>query len=953
MQGLMMDYPLTIDHILNRARRYFPENEIVTRVADGTHRYTWGDLGARAERLASALTRLGVGRGTRVGSFAWNSYRHMEAYFAVPCMGAVIHTINFRLAPDQLVHVINHAGDEVVLVDASVFPALAGVRDRLTTVRHVVVMDDVGQGIPADTLDYEELLADASPSFSWPELDEREAAGMCYTSGTTGHPKGCVYSHRSQVLHTLAIGLKGCIGLSESDVALVIVPMFHANAWGMPYAAAMIGMKLVLPGRFMQPSDLADLIQAERVTYIAGVPTIVAAIYQSLKHAPRDVSSLRLVTVGGAPLPRVLLEGFERDFSAHVVQGWGMTEMSPVGSLSMLKRTMTELPSEEQTLARLKAGLPLPFVDVRIVDEGGRALPSDGQASGELQVRGPWIIGAYYDDPRNAEAFQGGWFRTGDIATVDGYGFIQIVDRTKDLVKSGGEWISSVDLENAIMGHPGVAEAAVIAVAHPKWTERPLACVVAKAWSGFGPRLDSRLSQGAGRRLVAAGRCRDDRRNPQDQRRQVRQESVARTVQRSRPSGGPVSRLALGFLALMVAAPLAGQATPDSNLARARRALRLSPLVDGHNDLPWRIREDTIARGDPEKYDLRGTAPGHTDIARLRRGMVGAQFWSIYIPGEIRDSGYARVQLEQFDIARRVIAKYPDVFAWTPTAAGVRRAFAQEKIGSLLGLEGGHAIENSLGALRLYYEMGARYMTLTHNVTLDWADAALDSTRHSGLTRFGEEVVREMNRLGMLVDLSHVSPATMSDALNVTGAPVIFSHSAARALVNHRRNVPDSILARLPSERRRRHGAVRDELHVPRAVPVAEDSARLGRNTADSAALRSWLASNPRPIARLTDVADHIDHIRRVAGVEHVGIGSDYDGIDETPEGLADVSAFPALFAELARRGWSVPDLQKLAGENVLRVLGRAEVVAARLKKERPPSAKTIAELDRSRPAVP
>jgi len=414
-----------------------------------------------------------------------------------------------------------------------------------------------------------------------------------------------------------------------------------------------------------------------------------------------------------------------------------------------------------------------------------------------------------------------------------------------------------------------------------------------------------------------------------------------------------VSRLILGFFALVLASPLAGQATPDSNLARARRALRLSPLVDGHNDLPWRIREDTVVRGDPERYDLRGKAPGHTDIARLRRGMVGAQFWSIYIPGEIRDSGYARVQLEQFDIARRVIAKYPEVFAWTPTAAAVRRAFAQRKIGSLLGLEGGHAIENSLGALRMYYEMGGRYMTLTHNVTLDWADAALDSTRHHGLSRFGEEVVREMNRLGMLVDLSHVSPATMSDALNVAIAPVIFSHSAARALVDHRRNVPDSILARL-----RANGGV---VMVPFVTTFTsralfqwqEDSVRRARNPTDSAALRSWLAANRRPVARLSDVADHIDHIRRVAGVEHVGIGSDYDGIDETPEGLADVSAFPALFAELSRRGWSVADLQKLAGENVLRALARAEVVAARLKKERAPSAKTIAELDGARPAVP
>jgi membrane dipeptidase len=397
-----------------------------------------------------------------------------------------------------------------------------------------------------------------------------------------------------------------------------------------------------------------------------------------------------------------------------------------------------------------------------------------------------------------------------------------------------------------------------------------------------------------------------------------------------------VNRFVLVLL-FAAAAPLSGQAR-DPNLALARRVLRTTPLVDGHNDLPWRIREDTVARGDPESYDLRKTTPGHTDIARLRKGMIGAQFWSIYIPGEIKDSGYARVQLEEFDIARRTIAKYPDVLRWTPTAASVRRAFAAKKIGSLLGLEGGHAIENSLGALRMYYEMGARYMTLTHNVTLDWADAALDSARHGGLTPFGEEVVREMNRLGMLVDLSHVSPGTMSDALNVTEAPVIFSHSASRALVDHRRNVPDSILARLP-----KNGGV---VMVPFVTSFV------------SAALKAWedsgaaLRKGPRPEVTIKDVADHIDHIRQVAGVDHVGIGSDFDGITETVTGLEDVSTFPALFAELARRGWKAAELRKLAGENVLRVLAQTERVAARLKKTRSPSARTIHELDGRRPVT-
>jgi len=398
-----------------------------------------------------------------------------------------------------------------------------------------------------------------------------------------------------------------------------------------------------------------------------------------------------------------------------------------------------------------------------------------------------------------------------------------------------------------------------------------------------------------------------------------------------------VTRFVSLLLIVGTAAPLAGQAV-DPNLALAKRVLRTTPLVDGHNDLPWRIREDSIARGDVERYDLRKPTPGHTDIARLRKGMIGAQFWSIYIPGEIKDSGYARVQLEEFDIARRVIAKYPEVLQWTPTVAAVRRAFAAKKIGSLLGLEGGHAIENSLGALRMYYEMGARYMTLTHNVTLDWADAALDSAKHGGLTPFGEEVVREMNRLGMLVDLSHVSPGTMSDALNVTEAPVIFSHSGSRALVDHRRNVPDSILARLP-----KNGGV---VMVPFVTSFV------------SAALKAWedsgaaLRKGPRPHVTIKDVADHIDHVRQVAGVDHVGIGSDFDGITETVEGLEDVSAFPALFAELARRGWKEAELRKLAGENVLRVLGQAERVAARLQKTRSPSAKTIRQLDGHAPVT-
>jgi membrane dipeptidase len=420
-----------------------------------------------------------------------------------------------------------------------------------------------------------------------------------------------------------------------------------------------------------------------------------------------------------------------------------------------------------------------------------------------------------------------------------------------------------------------------------------------------------------------------------------------------------VGALAAALATLAAAAALADAqqspalaARPSArDIALARRALRASPLTDGHNDLPWRIREDTIRPRDVDAYDLRRRTPGHTDIERLRRGMVGAQFWSVYIPGEIRDSGYARVQLEQIDIALRVIDKYPETFELATTEGEVRRAFKNGRIASLIGMEGGHAIENSLGALRAYYDLGARYMTLTHNVTLDWADAALDIARHGGLAPFGEEVVREMNRLGMLVDLSHVSPATMSDALNVTQAPVIFSHSSARALCDVPRNVPDSILARLPQ-----NGGVVMVTFVPQFISpavaahggaaqqeIAAITRRLGSDTAavqrESAV---WLAANPAPRATLGQVADHIEHIRRIASVNNVGIGSDFDGIDATIVGLEDVSTFPALFAELARRGWTEADLRKLAGENVLRALQRAETVAAGLRRQRPPSTATL-----------
>jgi membrane dipeptidase len=402
-----------------------------------------------------------------------------------------------------------------------------------------------------------------------------------------------------------------------------------------------------------------------------------------------------------------------------------------------------------------------------------------------------------------------------------------------------------------------------------------------------------------------------------------------------------------------MAAPATAQ-TPDAALEHARALLRSTPLIDGHNDLPWAIRTAEGAPRDVAAYDLRQRTPGMTDLERLKEGQVGAQFWSIYVDGEMKDSGYARVQLEEFDIARRMIARYPDRLSLALAADDIERDAKRGRLASLLGMEGGHVIENSLGALRSYYALGARYMTLTHNVTTDWADAALDSARHGGLTPFGREVVHEMNRLGMLVDLAHVSPGTMSDALDATDAPVIFSHSGARALVDHPRNVPDSILARLP-----KNGGVVMLTFVPQFVSTEfmaweqqSDSVwkQLKATIPDSAERRrqhdAWEAGHAAPSATLAQVADHIEHVRDVAGVDHVGIGSDFDGIEHVPLGLEDVSRFPFLFAELIRRGWSDTDLKKLAGRNLLRVMHQAEATAARLQRERQPSTRTIEELD-------
>lgn len=468
-----MDYPLTLTHILERSARLFTRTEITSKTPDGMHRYTYREFHDRVHRLAAALVRLGIQPGERIGTLCWNSSQHLELYFAVPCFGAVLHTLNLRLAPDQLAYIIHHAEDRVIFAEASLVPLLDAIRDQIPGVRQIIVVPD----------DYEALLAESgSKPYAWPELDENTAAATCYTSGTTGNPKGVLYTHRALVLHTFGISLTDTFGISERDTILQIVPMFHANGWGIPFAAVMNGSRIVFTGRQLQPVDIAGLIQSERVTFTAGVPTIWMGLYGFLEENPHDLSSLRLVVCAGSAMPRQFIEKFEKKYGVHFMLAWGMTETTPIATVMSLKSHLDRIPEAERFDLLARHGLTVPGVDVRIVDESGHELPWDGASMGELQTRGPWITSGYYNDPRgtmhqNSESFMNGWFRTGDVATIDAEGYIQIMDRTKDLVKSGGEWISSVDLENAIMAHPKVMEAAVIAVFHPKWQERPLACI--------------------------------------------------------------------------------------------------------------------------------------------------------------------------------------------------------------------------------------------------------------------------------------------------------------------------------------------------------------------------------------------------------------------------------------------------------------------------------------------
>ena len=482
MHGLMMDYPLTIGAILRRAETVFPHKTIVTRRPDRSlHRSTYADLGRRARQLAAALARLGVAPGDRVATLAWNHQQHLEAYFGVPILGAVLHTLNLRLHPDELSFIVNHAEDKVLLVDATLLPVFEKIRDRVKT-KHVVVIG--ANGAPPDgMLDYESLVgAEDARGFALPDLDERTAAAMCYTTGTTGRPKGVLYSHRALVLHSLVSLAVDTIGISETDVVLPVVPMFHANAWGAPYTGALAGATQVLPGPHLDPASLLDLFQGERITIALGVPTVWLAVLQALDKNPGayDLSNLRALLVGGSAAPAAMIQAFQERHNLRILHAWGMTETTPLGTVSQVPSELVNAPRAEQYAVRAKQGRPAPFVEIRA--RGAEGLVSwTGKSMGELEVRGPWIAASYFNNEEARQAFtDDGWFRTGDIVTIDPHGYIEIQDRAKDLIKSGGEWISSVALENALMGHPAVAEAAVIAVPHPKWVERPLAAVVVK-----------------------------------------------------------------------------------------------------------------------------------------------------------------------------------------------------------------------------------------------------------------------------------------------------------------------------------------------------------------------------------------------------------------------------------------------------------------------------------------
>ena len=489
MNGLMMQQPLLISSLLVHADRHHGEQEVVSRRVEGDiHRTTYRELASRSRRMANALARLGVKSGERVATLAWNGYRHFEIYYAVSGSGAVLHTLNPRLHPDQVVYIAGHAEDVALFFDLTFLPLVEAVAPRLTTVKTFVAMTDRAHMPAASTIPnllcYEELLDAENDRFTWPSFDEHQASSLCYTSGTTGNPKGALYSHRSTLLHTFAIALPDSLDCSARDTILPVVPMFHVNAWGLPYAACMTGAKLVFPGPGLDGKSLYDLFESEGVTLSAGVPTVWQGLLGYVDAHGLKFSTMRRTVIGGSACPPAMMKSFQERFDVQVLHAWGMTEMSPVGTVAALKRRQVGESAEARFAVQAKQGRAVYGVDMKIVGADGEELPWDGKASGELMVRGPWVVSHYFKneggDPLVEDGEGHGWFPTGDVATIDADGFMQITDRSKDVIKSGGEWIGSIDLENIAMAHPGVAMAACIAAEHKKWDERPLLLVVKK-----------------------------------------------------------------------------------------------------------------------------------------------------------------------------------------------------------------------------------------------------------------------------------------------------------------------------------------------------------------------------------------------------------------------------------------------------------------------------------------